>query len=98
MSALLCRYNATTADSDHVQRLKRALSQSQNENEGLRNKIHKLETQLADSTSVQDRRKLMSAFVDFGDKAEYIQLLEQEIDQAKWVESVLTYILKIAQI
>ncbi len=83
MSALFCRYSASSADSNHLQRLQRALSQSQSENEGLRNKIHKLETQLSDSTAVQDRRKLVSAFVDFGDKAQYIQFLEQEIDQAK---------------
>ncbi len=85
MSALFCRYSSTSADSNHLQRLQRALSQSQSENEGLRNKIHKVETQLADSTStsLQDQRKLVSAFVDFGDKAEYIQFLEHEIDLAK---------------
>ncbi len=83
MSALFCRYSSTSADSNHLQRLQRALSQSQSENEGLRNKMRKLETQLSDSTSLQDQRKLVSAFVDFGDKAEYIQFLEHEIDQAK---------------
>ena len=83
MSALFCRYSATTADSEHVQRLERALSQSNSENEGLRNKVYKLERQLADRVALQDNRKMMSAFVDFGDKAGYIQFLEQEIDQAK---------------
>ena len=83
MSGLLCRYSATTADSNHLQRLRRALSQSNSENEILRGKLNKLERQLADSVSFQDKRNLMSAFVDFGDKAEYIQFLEQEIDQGK---------------
>ncbi|XP_064399645.1 protein Spindly-like [Halichondria panicea] len=89
MSALFCRYSSTSADSNHLQRLQRALSQSQSENEGLRNKMRKLETQLSDSTSLQDQRKLVSAFVDFGDKAEYIQFLEHEIDQAKSQQSAV---------
>jgi len=86
MSALFCRYSATSADSEHVQRLQRALSQSQSENESLRNKVRKLESQLADSGAVQDRRNMMSAFGDFGDKAAYIEFLEHEIDQSKSVK------------
>lgn len=85
MSALFCRYSATTAVTHHVQRLERALSQANSENESLSSKVYQLERQLANRVEVQDNRKMMSAFVDFGDKVGYIQFLEQEIDRTKWV-------------
>lgn len=80
MSALLCQYTATTADADQVQRLQRALSQSKSEIQVLTGKLHRLEQQQAEGVAVQD---VMSAFVDFGDKAEYIHFLEQELKQEK---------------
>ena len=37
------------------------------------------------AVSVQERQKCVSAFVDFGSKKEYIQFLEQELEQARLV-------------
>lgn len=48
-------------------------------------KLHRMEQQQAEGVAVQDVKKYMSAFVDFGGKAEYIQFLERELEQEKWV-------------
>ena len=83
MSALLCQYGATSADAAHTQRLQRALAQYKSENQTLLSKVHRLERQQAEAANAQQQRKCMSAFVDFGNKAEYIQFLEQELEQVK---------------
>ena len=83
MSALLCQYSAANADAAQVQRLQRALSQSKSEIQTLAVKLHRMERQQAEAVAVQDIKKYMSAFVDFGDKAEYIHFLEQELEQGK---------------
>jgi DNA repair exonuclease SbcCD ATPase subunit len=83
MSALLCQYGATSADAAHTQRLQRALDQYKSENQTLLSKLHRLEKQQAEATTAQQQRKYASAFVDFGNKAEYIQFLEQELEQVK---------------
>ena len=83
MSALLCQYGATSADAAHTQRLQRALAQCKSENQSLLSKIHRLEKQQAEGGGAQQHRKCVSAFVDFGNKTEYIQFLEQELEQVK---------------
>lgn len=83
MSALLCQYSATTADTAHVQRLQRSLSQSKSEVQVMVAKVHRMEQQQADGVALQDVKKYMSAFVDLGGKAEYIHFLEQELEQQK---------------
>lgn len=83
MSALLCQYSATTADAAQVQRLQRALSQSKSEIHVLAAKLHRMEQQQAEGVAVQDVKKYVSAFVDLGDKAEYVHFLEQELEQEK---------------
>ena len=83
MSALLCQYGATSADAAHTQRLTRALAQCKSENQALLAKLHRLEKQQAESDSAQQQMKCVSAFVDFGNKTEYIQFLEQELEQVK---------------
>ena len=83
MSALLCQYGATSADAAHTQRLQRALDQCKSENQTLLSKLHRLEKQQAEAATAQQQRKCASAFVDFGNKAEYIQFLEQELEQVK---------------
>lgn len=83
MSALLCQYSATSADAAQVQRLQRALSQSKSEIQVLTAKLHHVEQQVAEGVALQDAKKYMSAFVDYGDKAEYIHFLEQELEQEK---------------
>ncbi len=87
MSALLCQYSATTADAAQVQRLQRALSQSKSEIHVLAAKLHRMEQQQAEGVAVQDVKKYVSAFVDLGDKAEYVHFLEQELEQEKCVDS-----------
>ncbi len=83
MSALLCQYSATAADASQVQRLQRALSQSKSELQVVTAKLHRMEQQHAEGVAVQDVKKYMSAFVDFGEKYEYIKFLEQELEQEK---------------
>ena len=80
MSALLCQYGATSADAAHTQRLQRALDQCKSENQTLLSKLHRLEKQQTEAATAQQRR---SAFVDYGNKAEYVQFLEQELERAK---------------
>lgn len=43
MSALLCQYSTTSADTAHVHRLRQALEQSRSENHALLAKVHKME-------------------------------------------------------
>ena len=83
MSALLCQYSSTAADAAQVQRLQRALSQSKSELQTLTAKLHRLERLQAQPGAVQDMKNYMSAFVDLGDKTEYIHFLEQELEQEK---------------
>ena len=83
MSSLLCQYSATTADVDHVKRLQRALTQSKSELQSMAAKLHRLERQQAKGVAVQDIKDYMTAFVDLGDKAEYIHLLEHELEQER---------------
>lgn len=85
MSSLLCQSSATTADLAQVQRLERALRQSKSEIQMLSAKLHRMEQQQAEGVVLQDVKKYMSAFMDFGDKAEYIHFLEQELEQEKQV-------------
>lgn len=80
MSALLCRCASNTAHAAQVQRLQRALAQSKSETQVYMSQLHKLEKQHA---RVSERWKCMAAFVDFGNKAAYIQFLEQELERAK---------------
>ena len=84
MSSLLCQYSATSADVDHIQRLQRALNQSKSEIQTMAAKLHRLEMQQAKGVAVQDAKDYMTAFVDLGDKAEYIHLLEHELEQERW--------------
>lgn len=83
MSALLCQCSAATADAAQVQRLERALSQSKSEVKELTIKLHRLEQQQVEGGALQDVQKYMSAFVDYGDKAEYIRFLELELEEQK---------------
>lgn len=83
MSALLCQCSAATADAAQVQRLQRALGQSRSEVQVLSGKLHRLEQQQAEGVALQDMKKYMSAFVDYGDKAEYIHFLEQELEEQR---------------
>lgn len=83
MSTLLCQCSATAADSAQVQRLERALRQSKGEIQVLSAKLHHMELQQAEGVAIQDAKKYMSAFVELGDKAEYIHFLEQELDRER---------------
>ena len=38
----------------------------------------------AKGVAIQDVKDYMTAFVDLGDKAEYIHLLEHELEQERW--------------
>lgn len=87
MSALLCQYSASTADAAQVQRLHRALSQSKSEIQMLAAKLHRMEQHQAEGVVLQDVKQYMSAFVDLGDKAEYVHFLEEELEQVKYVNS-----------
>ncbi len=83
MSSLLCQYSATSADVDNVQRLNRALNQSKSELQSMAAKLHRLERQQAEGVALQSRKNYMSAFGDLGDRAEYIHLLEHEMEQER---------------
>lgn len=83
MSTLLCQYSTSTADAAQVQRLQRALSQSKSEIQVLTVKLHRMEQQKAEGVALQEVKQYMSAFVDLGDKAEYVHFLEEELEQEK---------------
>ena len=83
MSTVLCQYSATTADAAQVQRLQRALSQSKSEIRELSAKLHRVEQRQAEGEALQGVKQYVSAFVDLGDKAEYVRFLEGELEQAK---------------
>lgn len=83
MSALLCRCASNTAHAAQVNRLERALAQSKSEMQTCLSKLHRLEKHKVEINSTQERSKGMAAFVDFGNKTEYIQFLEQELERAK---------------
>ena len=83
MSALLCRCAANTAHAAQVQRLQQALAQSKSETQEYMSKLHKSEKRLVGVDLAQERRRFAEAFVDFGNKAEYVQFLERELEQAK---------------
>lgn len=89
MSALLCQYSASAADAAQVQRLQRALSQSKSEIQVLAAKLHRMEQHQAEGVMLQDVKQYMSAFVDLGDKVEYVHFLEEEMEQEKYVISRL---------
>ena len=80
MSSLLCHHNSTTADLGQMQRLQRALSQSNSELQTMSAKLHRMECQQDRGVAVQE---VMTAFVDFGDKAEFIRFLQQELEEEK---------------
>lgn len=81
MSSLLCHYSSTTADVAQVERLQRALSQSKSEMQTMAAKLHRVERQQGRAMAVQEAKDYVTAFVNLGDKAEYIHLLEQELEQ-----------------
>ena len=67
-----------------MHRLQQALSQSKSEVQAMAAKLHRLEILQGWGAAAQVK-DYMAAFVDLGDKAEYIHFLEQELDQERFV-------------
>lgn len=84
MSSLLCHHDSTTADLGQMQRLQRALSQSNSELQTMSAKLHRVERQQGGGVALQEVKDYMTAFVDVGDKEEFVRFLEQELEQEKY--------------
>lgn len=85
----LFNVKGTHADSSQIERLKSALTHSREEIKRLNAKLASIDCQQADSVRDSRMKEFHEAFSDFGDKKDYVEYLQLQLEESKKANAAL---------